>query len=106
MKRIRRNLPFLKSLLNEANRNRRQELLQHANSDQINTMSEMIMNLLKNNIPIPPPLMARLKRHKKVLREVGKRKNSIKRRRQHLMSQKGSGFWKSLNDVFCQCLTQ
>ena len=106
MKRMRRNLPFLKSVLNEANRYMRQELLQHANSDQINTMSEMVINVLKNNIPIPAPLMVRLKRHKKVLREVGKRTNSIKRRREHLMSQKGSGFWKSLNDVFCQCLTR
>ena len=67
MKRMRRNLLFLKSVLNEANRYRRQELLQHANSDQINTMNEMAMNVLKNNIPIPAPLMVRLKRHKKVL---------------------------------------
>ena len=55
MKRMRRNLPFLKSALNEGNPYRRQELLQHANSDQTNTMSEMVMNVLKNNISIPPP---------------------------------------------------
>ena len=86
MKPMRGNLPFLKSVLNEANRYRRQELLQHANSDQINTISEMVMNVLKNNIPISPLLMVKLKRLKKVLREVGKRKNSIKKRRKQATS--------------------
>ena len=54
MKRVKRHLPFLKSILQEANRLKRQDLLKHANADQINALSEVVLNLLKNKIPITP----------------------------------------------------
>ena len=60
MKRLLRQLPFLPSLLKEANRFKHQDLLQHANADQVNAMSELVLNLLKNNIPVTPPIMAQL----------------------------------------------
>ena len=69
-------------------------MLQHANSDQINAVSEFVS----------PPIMAKLKRHKQVLRELAKRRNSIKKRKQHLLNQKGAGFWRGLNEAFCSCL--
>ena len=47
MKRLQRQLPFLRSVLEEANRFKRQELLQHANADQVNAISELVLNLLK-----------------------------------------------------------
>ena len=105
MIRLRRQRPFLEAILKEANRNRRQEMLEHANADQINAVSEMVLNLLRNRIPVDPITMAKLHRYKSTLREVGKRRNSVKRRRKHLQKQKGSGFWKGLNDVFqaCRC---
>ena len=79
-------------------------MLQHANSDQINAVSEFVLNLLKNRVPLSPPTMAKLKRHKKALRELAKRRNSIKKRKQHLLNQKGVGFWRGLNEAFCSCL--
>ena len=39
MKRRRRQLPFLRSVLKESNRFKRQELLQHANADQVNAVN-------------------------------------------------------------------
>ena len=87
MNRLRRQRPFLESILKEANRNKRQDLLTHANA-----VSEMVLNLLKNRIPVKPHTLSKLKRHKKVLREVGKRRNSLKRRREHLLRQTGNGF--------------
>ena len=68
-------------------------MLTHANADQINAVSEMVLNLLKNRIPVKPRTLSKLKRHKKVLREVGRRRNSVKRRREHLLRQTGNGFW-------------
>ena len=44
MQRLRRQLPFLRSMLQEANGSKRQELLQHANADQINAVSELVLN--------------------------------------------------------------
>ncbi|MCV6574202.1 MAG: hypothetical protein OIF58_00545, partial [Cohaesibacter sp.] len=51
MKRLRCQLPFLRSVLKEANRFKRQELLQHANADQVNVVSELVLNLLKKTFP-------------------------------------------------------
>ena len=79
MIRLRRQRPFLEAILKEANRNRRQEMLEHANADQINAVSEMVLNLLRNRIPVHPITMAKLHRYKTTLREVGKRRNSVKR---------------------------
>ena len=104
MKRLRRQRNFLESVLKEANRNKRGELLFHANADQINAVSELVLNLLKNKIPLPPSAMVRLKRHKNALREMGKRRNSLKKRRKVLLSQNGSEFWKGLGQVYRTCL--
>ena len=103
MKLLRRQRPFLESILKEANQKKRQQLLEHANADQINAVSEMVLNLLKDRIPVNASTYGKLKRHKKVLRELGKRRNSVKRRREHLLKQKGGGFWRGLNDCFRAC---
>lgn len=83
-------------------RNRRQEMLQH-NAGQINAVSEMVLYLLRNGIPVHPLTMTKLQRYKTTLSEVGKRRNSVKKRREFLQEQKGSGFWQGLNDVFQAC---
>ena len=78
-------------------------MLKHANADQINAVSEMVLNMLKNRIPINASTYGKLKRHKKILREIGKRRNSVKRRREHLLNQKGGGFRSGLGDCFRVC---
>ena len=93
MKRLLRHRAFLLSILREGNRNKRHDLIQHPNGEQINAVSELVLNMLKN----------KLRRHKKVLKELGRRKNSIKKRRLHLMNQKGSGFWQGLHEAYCNC---
>ena len=35
------------------------EKLLHANKDQINAMSEFTINMLKNNFPLPPHIVAK-----------------------------------------------
>ena len=103
MKRLRRQLPFLRSVLQEANRFKRQELLQHANADQVNAVSELALNLLKNEIPVTPSIVAQLRPYKKVLRDLGRRQHSVKKRRQWLITQKGRGSFQGLHHVLRQC---
>lgn len=103
MKRLRRQLPFQESILKESTQFKRQELSQHANADQSNAVSEVLLNLLKNNIPVRPQTLRRLQHPKKVLREVGKRRNLLKRRRKYLLQQKGSGFWQGLKECYEAC---
>ena len=52
-------------MLQEANGSKRQELLQHANADQINAVSELVLNFLKNKIPVTPPMLAKLQPYKR-----------------------------------------
>ena len=75
MKSLQRQLPFLHSVLKQPNRFKRQELLQHANADQVNAVSELVLNLLKKQ----PPIMAKLHPYKKVLRNLGRRQHSMKK---------------------------
>ena len=49
--RMERQAPFLKSVLQEANQHKRQELLRMANADQINAISELVMNTLRGTVP-------------------------------------------------------
>ena len=106
MKRLQRHLPFLQSVLQQANRMKRQDLLQHANADQINAISELASNLLKNRIPLTPQIMAKLRPHKEVLRGLGQRKHSVQKRRDMLLQQRGNRLFQGLNDCLSQCLNK
>ena len=46
-----RQAPFLRAVLREADANKRKQLLQLANANQINTLSELTLNVLKGNVP-------------------------------------------------------
>ena len=97
MQRIRRHVPFLRSLVHEA-------LVRAANADQINAVSELVLNALTNPaFPIPPDTVAQLRPHKKALRDLRRKKHLVKRRREVLLQQKDGCFWTSL-DQLCRCL--
>ena len=105
MQRLRRQLPFLRSMLQKANGSKRQELLQHANADQINAVSELVLNFLKNKIPVTPPILAKLQPYKKVLRDLGRRRHSVKKHRAVVSpNKKDAGCFKDSIDVLCQCV--
>ena len=103
MKRLRRQRPFLERVLREADRRKREALLQHANADQINAISELTLNLLKCHLPVTPATVAKLRGHKEALRNIARRKLSVKRRRKELVNQRGSGFWNGLHDSLRAC---
>ena len=84
----------------------RRKLLEQATKDQINMLSEVILNLLKRNVAVDPRLMARLRKHKNVLRELRLRQHSVKKRRQMLMEAKGNQMFRDLYDLVCVCLNR
>ena len=99
MERIHGQKPFLKAMTSAANRNRRSTLIKHANKDQVNAVSEIVLNLLKNNVPLTSVTMARLKPYKQTLIKIGNRAVSLKKRRQALINQKGGRLWNGLSTV-------
>ena len=60
VRRVQRQLPFLQSVLREANQNVRRERLPHANADQVNAISELVMKTFKGNVEVPPHLLDQL----------------------------------------------
>ena len=101
--RMRRQLNFLQHVLKEANQNKRKEQLQHANADQINAVSEMVLNTLRGNIPVHSDVVEQLRPHQRALRTMGSRRLSLKKRRQAMLRQKGRGFWRGLHGVLGAC---
>lgn len=97
MDRLERQAPFLQAVLREADANKRKQLLQLANADQINTVSELVLNVLKGHAPRSRYTIDRLRPHAQVLRQMSKPRSSIKRRREVMIHQTGAGLWKELN---------
>ena len=94
--RMERQAPFLKSVLREADNHKRQELLRLANADQINAISELVMNTIRGTVPRSRHTITLLKPHAQSLRAMAKPAHSVKRRRAIMMSQKGGALWPEL----------
>ena len=77
-----RHQGFLLSLLREANAKRRNMMLDLANKNQLNALSEMVLNVMKRNVPIQPKSVQKLKRYKNVLQELRLRHTSLERKRE------------------------
>ena len=59
-------------------------MLDLANKNQLNALSEMVLNFIKQNMPIQPETIQKLKRYKNVLQELRLRQMSLKRKREQL----------------------
>ena len=69
MDRMQRQALFLRAVLREADSNRRKQLLQLANANQINTISELVLNVIKGVAPRTRYTIERLRPHVPVLRQ-------------------------------------
>ena len=96
-----RQAPFLKSVLHEAKAHKRQQQLRYANSDQINALSELVMNTLRGAVPQGRMTIRRLRPHTTKLRVIASPRQSVKRRRQAMLDQVGAGvLWKELQRCY------
>ena len=100
---------FLHGILKQANRYKRQVMLENANKEQINAVSEMVLNLLSGKIPVSRPVYKSLKKKATKLRELGSRRTSLKKRKtillNHLKSKQkgGSILWRGLTNCYDVC---
>ena len=99
-----RQAPFLKSVLQEANQHKRQELLRMANADQINAISELVMNTIRGTVPRSRHTISFLKPHAQSLRAMAKTAYSVKRRHPIMMAQKGGNLWSELYQCYKRCI--
>lgn len=104
VRRIQRQLLFLWSVLREVDKNLRQERLQYINADQVNAISELVMNTLRGKVAVPPRLLDQLRQHKSAFSEMARRRRSINRRRQVMVAQTATGVWNAQDRVCRHCL--
>ena len=104
--RMTRQSHFLNDVLKEANQHKRQQKLRYANADQINAVSELVMNKLRGAICPGRHTVTRLKPYSQQLRLIANPRQSIKRRRQLMSQQIGAGAWKELNCCYHCAKTQ
>ena len=97
---------FLNDVLKEANQYKRQQKLRYANADQINTVSELVMNTLRGAIRPGRKTVSALKPYSQPLRLIANPRQSIKRRRQLMSQQIGAGAWKQLKRCYHCAKTQ
>ena len=100
---LRRQLTILRHPAKEARHLQRQDLLRHANADQINAVSKVILNSLKGRVPLSQTTMRAWRPQKQTLRTLDHRKTSLEKRRDLLMNQKGTGLWRGLNNALDGC---
>ena len=70
---------FLNDVLKEANQNKRQQKLRYANADQINAVSELVMNTLRGSVKPGRKTVSRLKPYRQSLRVIANPRQSIKK---------------------------
>ena len=98
MNRLEQQKPFFKALADQPSQVTRRKVL--------DMISEVVLNLMKRNLPVDPSLMTRLRQHKQVLRELRQRKHSVKKRRDCLMEAKGNKLFRDLYELVCVCLNR
>lgn len=82
----------------KANLHKRQQQLRYANPDQINAVSELLMNTLRGIVPKGRMTLRRLKPYAEHLRIIANPQQSIKRRL--MMHQLGGTVWKELRRCY------
>ena len=79
--------PFLR-LLARSSAKRRKALLSQVTRDELKSLCEICLNILKGNIPLDDKTYNKLKRHKSKLRTLADKKTSSAHK-QHIVNQHG-----------------
>ena len=79
---------FLTVLSNSKTKRRRDTLIDIATKSEILAILEIVLNLLQGHIRIPPKQLAKLKHHQNHLRQIIRKGQSLKKRK-NLLKQKG-----------------
>ena len=95
LSKLKSHLPFLCSCFKSSG-NQRRDMITTANRGQIESISEIALNLLKGNIVVPKSSFERLKPHKDKLLYLTRKKPSLKQKKRCLI--KKEGFYQLLPD--------
>lgn len=87
MKHIKKHLPFLHLLANTHHK-QRQSMIDSSTREQLELLTEIIINLLQQVIPIRDEHQQQLRRHRKVIRQLSRKKVPLQTRKELLFQPK------------------
>jgi hypothetical protein len=87
-KRVKRHLEELVSL-KKATPKRRKCILENCSPQLVDCLAECASNCLNNGLPLEKAQFAKLKRYKKILRQIASKKVSRKTKKKHLVQKGG-----------------
>lgn len=90
MKNVRKHATVL-AALGKLNRKQAKAVIKDAPSDLIHCLCEICHNLLKGNIVLTPCQLQKAKKHKRVIRALAKRNESVTKKKK-ILNQKGGIF--------------
>ena len=103
MERLSRNSLFLTQLKKTKHPTAVKKLISRATKDQIDSISEIALNMLKGNVAISPAHLRVLKKYSNPLRALTKKRTSLRRRKQ-LLNQGGGSLASFLGKIFTPVL--
>ena len=95
-RRIIQNEPFI-HLLARSRPKRRKSLLKQATREELTSLFEICLNILKGNMPLNQTEYQRLKKHRNIIRKLANKRLSFKRKKV-IVNQKG-GFLGTLASI-------
>ena len=95
MEDLKRHLPVLEYLKSLSSKEQK-ELIKNAPKPLLNIFSSIALNLIKQNIPLSPHNIKRLKQHEGLILKLSQRKHSLKARKKLLQR---SGLLSSLLSI-------
>ena len=84
-----RNSDYLSLLGRTKNKRKRQQLIALADRDQIDSISEIIENVLRGTLVLNQVQLARLKRYKNAMRQLVLRKTPLQKKKDYLHTYSG-----------------
>ena len=86
---LKQHLPLLRQMLRWKAKSRK-AVLRNADRDLVCVICELIQNVMQGNVKLPPKQLAKLRRHRHVLRKIVDKRTGITSKRT-LLAQKGGG---------------
>lgn len=73
----------------DADKKSRKHLLKGANKDQVDSLCEATLNVVKKNVPVTPAIKQALMKHKKIITKLALKKEPLHKRRKILIQKGG-----------------
>ena len=84
---VKKHWSYFQLLMTTTSKLQRRQLLETITNDQLRALTEIVVNLLQSVLPLTPSNRNKLKKHRQVIRQLGDRTISLKKKKELLCRQ-------------------